>query len=123
LLGVQPAGVPSWGVAIVRRMMRDDKNQLHVGAELLTNQVTPVALVQSGEGGGVFEDGQTALWLYDKPGEMEGGARLLMRAETFSSHLSLLSELNGEDYLLIPVKLLEKCLDCDLVQFRLIKQE
>ena len=123
LLGVQPAGVQSWGVAIVRRMMRDDKNQLHVGAELLTNQVTPVALVQGGEGGGVFEDGQTALWLYDKPGELEGGARLLMRAETFSSHLSLLSELNGEDYLLIPVKLLEKCLDCDLVQFRLIKQE
>ncbi|MFZ5522984.1 MAG: hypothetical protein ACOY9D_02720 [Pseudomonadota bacterium] len=123
LLGVQPAGVQSWGVAVVRRMMRDDKNQLHVGAEMLTNQVTPVALVQGGEGGGAFEDGQTALWLYEKPGELDGGARLLMRAETFSSHRSLLSELNGEDYLLIPVKLLESCLDCDLAQFRLIKQE
>jgi hypothetical protein len=123
LFGVQPAGVQNWGVAVVRRMMRDDKNQLHVGAEMLTNQVTPVALVQSGEGGRAFEDGQTALWLNEKPGEMDGGARLLMRAETFSSHLGLLSELNGEDYLLIPVKLLERFLDCDLVQFRLVKQE
>jgi len=123
LLGVQPAGVQNWGVAVVRRMMRDDKNQLHVGAEMLTNQVTPVALVQGGEGGRAFEDGQTALWLYEKPGEMHGGARLLMKADTFASDCSLLSELNGEDYLLIPVKLLENCLDCDLVQFRLVKQE
>ena len=123
LLGVQPAGAKVWGVAIVRRMMRDDKGQLHVGVELLTNQVTPVALVQSGEGGGAFEDGQTALWLNEKPGELEGQARLLMKAETFSGNRSLLSELNEEDYLLIPVKFLERCFDCDLVQFRLVKQE
>jgi hypothetical protein len=123
LLGVQPAGVQNWGVAVVRRMMRDDKNQMHVGAEMLTNQVTPVALVQGGKGGGAFEEGQTALWLYDKPGEMDGVARLLMRSDTFTNDCSLLSEFNGEDFLLIPVKLLESCLDCDLVQFRLIKQE
>jgi len=123
MLGVQPAGAKVWGVAIVRRMMRDDKGQLHVGVEMLTNQVTPVALIQSGEGGGAFEDGQTALWLNEKPGELEGQARLLMKAETFAGNRSLLSELNEEDYLLIPVKFLERCLDCDLVQFRLVKQE
>jgi hypothetical protein len=123
LLGVQAAGVQSWGVAVVRRMMRDHSNQLHVGAEILANQITPVALVQSGEGGGAFEDGQTALWLNEKPGELAGEARMLMKADTFAGNRSLLSELNGEDYLLIPVKLLERCLDCDLVQFRLVKQE
>ena len=123
LLGVQPAGVQSWGVAVVRRLMRDDNNQLHVGAEMLTNQITAVALIQSGEGGGAFEDGQTALWLYEKPGEAAGEARLLMKADTFALHRSLLSELNGEDYLLIPNGLLERCFDCDLVRFRLIKQE
>lgn len=123
LLGVQPAGVQNWGVAVVRHMMRDDQNQLHVGAEMLTNQITAVALVQSGEGGGAFEDGQTALWLAERTGESAGEARLLMKADTYSEHRSLLSELNGEDYLLIPNGLLEKCLDCDLVRFRLIKQE
>ena len=123
LLGVQPAGVQNWGVAVVRHMIRDDQNQLHVGAEMLTNQITAVALIQSGEGGGAFEDGQTALWLYEKQGESAGEARLLMKADTYDGHRSLLSELNGKDYLLIPNGLLEKCLDCDLARFRLIKQE
>jgi len=80
-------------------------------------------LIQSGEGGGAFEDGQTALWLYEKQGESAGEARLLMKADTYDGHRSLLSELNGKDYLLIPNGLLEKCLDCDLARFRLIKQE
>jgi len=123
VFGVQPDGVQNWGVAVVRRMMRDDKNQMHVGAEMLTNQVTPVALIQSGDGSGAFEDGQTALWLSEKPGELSGQVRLLMRADTYSDHRSLLSEFNGEDYLLIPGGLLEKCFDCDLVRFRLVKQE
>ncbi|MEO8331050.1 MAG: hypothetical protein ABI479_01340 [Gallionella sp.] len=123
LLGVQPAGVQNWGVAVVRRMMRDDKNQLHVGVEMLASQVTPVALIQSGEGGGAFEDGQTALWLAEKPGELTGEARLLMRVDTFAGHRSLQSELNGEEYLLIPNGLMESCFDCDLVRFRLVKQE
>lgn len=123
LLGVQPDGVKNWGVAVVRRMMRDDQSQLHVGAEMLTNQVTPVALIQSGDGSGAFEDGQTALWLSEKPGELPGQVRLLMRADTYSDHRSLLSEFNGDDYLLIPNGLLEKCFDCDLVRFRLVKQE
>ncbi len=121
LLGVQPSGVQNWGVAVVRRMMRDGDNQLHVGAEILTNRISAVALIQSGEGGGAFEDGQTALWLFGKPGA--GEVRLLMKADTFAAHRSLLSELDGEDYLLIPNGLLERCLDCDLVRFRLIKQE
>jgi len=123
LLGVQPTGVPNWGVAVVRRMMRDDNNQLHVGAEILTSQITPVALIKSGEGGGAFEDGQTALWLSEKPGDLPGEARLLMKAEAFAGHRTLLSEFDGEDYLLIPTGLVEKCFDCDLVRFRLIKQE
>lgn len=123
LLGVRPDGVQNWGVAVVRRMMRDDQNQLHVGAEMLTNQVSPVALIQSGDGSGAFEDGQTALWLNEKPGELPGQARLLMKADTFSDHRSLLSELNGEDYLLLPNGLQERLSDCDLVRFRLIKQE
>ena len=123
MLGVQPSGVQNWGVAVVRRMIRDDQNQLHVGAEMLSTQVTPVALIQSGDGSGAFEDGQTALWLSEKPGELPGQARLMMRLDTYSDHRSLLSEYNGDDYLLIPNGLLEKCFDCDLVRFRLVKQE
>ncbi|HEU0234589.1 MAG TPA: hypothetical protein VFQ94_05620 [Gallionella sp.] len=129
LLGVQPDGVPHWGAAVVRRLMRDDANRLHVGAEMLANQIAGVALSQSGGG---FEDGQPALWLQAKsekllaghpPGGSSGEVQLLMKAGTFSAHRSLQTRLNGKNYLLIPGRLQEKGLDYDLANFRAIEQE
>lgn len=122
LFGVQPDGMPHWGAAVVRRLMRDDANRLHVGAEMLANQIAGVTLSQSGGGGG-FEDGQSALWLQAKPGESSGEAQLLMKAGAFSSHCSLQTRLNGKKYLLIPGNLQEKGLDYDLAIFRVIEQE
>jgi len=123
LLGVQPDGVQHWGVAVIRRLMRNDANQLHVGAEMLANQIASVALNQSGGGGGGFEDGQPALWLQARQGDPSGEARLLMKADTFSSHRSLQTQLDGKNYLLIPIILQEKGNDYDLARFRLIEQE
>ena len=122
LLGVQPDGVQHWGVAVIRRLMRNDANQLHVGAEMLANQIASVALSQSGGGGG-FEDGQPALWLQARQGDPSGEARLLMKADTFSPHRSLQTRLDGKSYLLIPILLQEKGDDYDLARFRLIEQE
>lgn len=122
LLGVQPDGVPYWGAAVVRRLMRDDENRLHVGAEMLANQIAGVTLSQSGGSGG-FEDGQPALWLMAKTAESSGEAQLLMKAGTFSTHRSLQTMLNGKNYLLIPGRLQEKDLDYDLANFRIIEQE
>ncbi len=124
LLGVQPDGVRHWGVAVVRRLMRDDANRLHVGAEMLANQITGVALSQSGGGGaGVFEDGQPALWLRAKAGDSSGETRLLMSADVYSPYRSLKVQLDGKNYLLIPVELQEKGNDYDLARFRLVEQE
>ena len=123
LLGMQMEGVPHWGVAVVRRLLRSDANRLHVGAEILATQVASVALSQSGGGGGGFEAGQPALWLYAKPGESSGETNLLMRAGTFSANRSLQTQMNGKNYLLIPNGLQEKYIDCDLARFRLIEQE
>jgi hypothetical protein len=124
LLGVQPDGVPHWGVAVVRRLMRDDANQLHVGVEMLANQIIGVALSQSGGGGGgEFEDGQPALWLQAKQGAPSGEVSLLMKVDTFSAHRSLQTQMDGKSYLLIPSGLLEKGLDYDLAKFRIIVQE
>jgi len=122
LLGVQPEGVSHWGVAVVRRLMRDEANQLHAGAQMLTNQIVGVTLSQSGGGGG-FEDGQPALWLQARPGDSPAEAQLLMKAGAFSVHRSLLTRMNGKKYLLIPGKLQEKGADYDLASFRAIEQE
>lgn len=124
LLGVQPDGVQHWGVAVVRRLMRDDANRLHVGAEMLANQIAGVSVSQSGGGSGGFEDGQSALWLEARQGESSGEAQLLMmKADTFSANRSLQIRLNKKNYLLIPNKLQEKGLDYDLASFRRIEQE
>ncbi|HTN94242.1 MAG TPA: hypothetical protein VMJ33_06665 [Gallionella sp.] len=121
LLGIQPEGVSHWGVAVVRRLLRDDANQLRAGAEILANQVAGVIVNQNG---GEPGDGQTALWLYAKQGAPSGGGQLLlMKADTFSSSRSLKVRLEGKNYLLIPVGLQEKGLDYDLAKFKIIEQE
>lgn len=117
LLGIQPDGVAHWGAAVVRRLMRDDDNRLHVGAEMLANRVAGVKL-ESGR-----DEGQHALWLMAKPGDPPGEARLLMKLEAFSAQRSLQTSLEGRNYLLMPVGLDERGLDYDLARFRVIEQE
>ena len=121
LLGIQPEGVAHWGVAVVRRLLRDDKNRLRAGAEILANQVAGVFLNKDG---GEPGDGKPALWLYAKQGAPSGGPQLLLlETDTFSSSRSLKIQLEGKDYLLIPVGLQEKGLDFDLAKFKIIEQE
>ncbi len=121
LLGIQPEGMQHWGVAVVRRLQRDDVNQMHAGAEILANNVSCVYLNQDGSG---FGDDQPALWLYPKQGELSGAEQLLlMKADTFSANQSLKIQLNKKKYLLIPAGLKEKGLDYDLAKFKLIEQE
>lgn len=122
LLGMQPGGVQQWGVAVVRRLLRDEAGRLHVGAELLTNHIAGMSLRQGGGAGG-FEDGQAALWLYPKPEDMSGEVQLLMKADTFSMNRSLQTALGGKNYLLIPNTLKEHGPDYDLAVFRCVEQE
>ena len=51
LLGMQPEGVPHWGVAVVRRLLRKNENQMNVGAEILANRVAGVILNYGGVSG------------------------------------------------------------------------
>lgn len=121
LFGVQPGGVEHWGVAVIRRLVRDDASQLQVGVEILANQIAVVAISQSCGMG--FEDAQPALWLYAKQDDLPGEAQLLMKADTFSMRRSLQTRLNGKAYLLIPIGLQEKGVDYDLAKFRIIEQK
>ncbi|MDD4928695.1 MAG: hypothetical protein PHP85_05385 [Gallionella sp.] len=116
LLGVQTAGVPRLGVAVVRRMSRDAEGHMHVGAEILTHRASEVVLYQ---GGGE----QPALWLQPRVAAENGLVRLLMRADTFSMQHSLKTNFEGKDYLLIPYELQGRFSDCDLACFRAVEQE
>lgn len=124
LLGIQPEGVPHWGVAVVRRLLRKNENQMNVGAEILANRVVGVALNYGRVAGEAAETaGKPALWLYSKENEAAGETLLLMKADTFSPGRSLKILLNGKEYLLMPLGLQERGLDYDLAKFRFVVQE
>lgn len=123
LLGMQPEGVPHWGVAVVRRLVRKGENQTNVGAEILANRVAGVAMNYSNVAGAGVEDGQSALWLYPRQGDTPGEVQLLMKADAFAPNRSLKILLNGKEYLLMPIGLQEKGLDFDLAKYRYAVQE
>lgn len=121
LFGIQTTGAPRLGVVIVRNLLRDAEGQLHVGAELLSSQVSNVTLQQSAGGGtGCY---QSALWLHARAGIENGTTRLLMPLESFSMQRSFKTNFDGKDRLLIPAELYENGPDYDLVSFRVIEQE
>lgn len=117
LLGVKPNGVSHWGIAVVRRLMCDESNRMHVGAEMLAHQVVGVTL-----SGGVEEEGP-ALWLLGKPEDASGEVRLMMKVATFSPQHSLQTRFQGKNQLLLPVRLEEQGMDYDLARFRVVVQE
>lgn len=122
LVAIRPQGVSHWGVAVIRRLMRDDAEYVHVGAEILSNQVDSVALSQTHGGHAIFEQGQKAVWLHPKSIEEPNG-RVCLLVRSYEPNCSLETELNGKKYLLIPYTIKQKHLDCDLVEFRMIERE
>lgn len=123
LLGIQPEGVPHWGAAVVRRLLRKDETHMCVGAEILDNRVAGVVLNYTSVAGEAIESGQPALWLYSRQNESSGEAQLLMKADTFSPGRSLKVMLDGKEYLLIPIALQERGLGYDLAKYRFAVQE
>jgi len=117
LIGIKPEKVDRWGVGIVRRLSRDQQNNLHVGVEILTNQVIGVGLREHSAG-----EEQPALWL-DNPGDDSGEVRLLMSPDTFFSNRSLHVRLAGKNYLLMPLELVESGEDYDLARYRKIEED
>ena len=113
LIGSKPENVPNWGAGIVRRLSRDDKNNMHIGVEVLSTQIVGISLtdrVQAAD-----EDMQIALYL-NRPADTSGEAWLLMRPDTFSPNRSLNMDMEGKGYLLLPLALVESGDDYDLAR-------
>ncbi|OIR05563.1 hypothetical protein GALL_123060 [mine drainage metagenome] len=120
LIGSKPENVPHWGAGIVRRLSRDDKNNLHIGVEVLSTQISGVSL--SDRVHTLDDEVQIAIYL-NRPADTSGEAWLLMKPDTFSPHRSLKMELGGKGYLLLPLSLVETGDDYDLARFRRMEQE
>ncbi|MBI3480166.1 MAG: hypothetical protein HY016_07415 [Nitrosomonadales bacterium] len=121
LLGVQPEGAQHWGVAVVRRLLTVDDHQLRAGVEILANRVAGVLVSLVG---GKRDVSFPALWLYPQHDETHPSQQLLlMQADRFMPTQSLKTEINGKNYLLIPIGLQGQGIDYDLAKFKLIEQD
>lgn len=120
LVGSKPENVRHWGAGIVRRLSRDEKNNLHVGVEVLSTQIVGISLtdrVRVAE-----EETHVALYL-NRPADTSGEAWLLMKPDTFSLNRSLNMDMGGKGYLLLPLALVESGDDYDLARYRRMEQD
>lgn len=117
LVGIKPEKLERWGVGIVRRLSCDAQDNLHVGVEVLSNHVTGVGLRERNA-----DDERPALWLNNSGGEA-GEVSILMSPDAFSVGRSLKARMGGKNYLLMPLELVEKGADYDLVRYRKIEED
>lgn len=119
LIGSKPENVQNWGAGIVRRLSRDTRNNLHIGVEVLSTQVNCVYLADMHN---PDHGTQVAMYL-NRPNDISGEAWLLMKPGTFSPNRSLNMDVDGKDFLLLPLSLVEKGDDYDLVRFRRMEHD
>jgi hypothetical protein len=120
LLGSKPENVQNWGAGIVRRLSRDEKNNLHIGVEVLSTQIVGVYVVNRAHGADV--EPQLALYL-NRPADTSGEAWLLLKPDVFAPNRSLNMALDGKGYLLLPLALVESGDDYDLARYRRMEQD
>jgi hypothetical protein len=118
LLGFKPENVKYWGTGIVRRLRRDEQNNLDVGVEVLANQVTGVTLREQGG-----REDYSAVWLTNPGANNKAEARLLIKPASFDESSTLQALIDNKRFLLIPKKINEKGDDYDLATYRMIEQE
>jgi hypothetical protein len=120
LVGLQPEKSLHWGVGIVRRLKRDAKNNLHVGIRIISNKISRVVLH---EHEGMHADSDYSALLLDGPGEQSGESLLLLKSDVFSINRSPTMMLDEQSFLLMPLELVEKGVDFDLVRYRKMAQD
>jgi hypothetical protein len=120
LIGSKPENVAGWGVGIVRRLSRDEQNNLHVGVEVLSNQVSGVALGARDHGGA---DGDNLALYLNRPSDNSGEAWLLMNPGAFLNTRSFNMRVAEKNYLLLPLGMVESGEDYDLARYRKMGQD
>lgn len=120
LIGSKPENVQHWGAGIVRRLSRDENNNLHIGVEVLSTQIVGMYVVNRVHG--ADEEAQVALYL-NRPADTSGEAWLLLKPDVFAPNRSLKMALGGKGYLLLPLSLVESGDDYDLARYRRMEQD
>ena len=123
LLGVQTETAKFWGAGVVRRITRDEHQQLRVGIQALSSTAIPVNLSPHGSisSFNAARGGDTALLLSTTP-DKSGEVEMLLRAGSYSSKHGMEMNVHGKQYYLMPSKLTEGGEDFDWARFKVMQR-
>lgn len=119
LVGLQPENATHWGAGIVRRLRRDEQNNLHVGVRIVANRIKGVLLQEKSFG---TDDIRNAALMVERQ-EDAGESWLMVKSDTFSTNRSPTMTDGEFEFLLLPVGVIEKGEDFDLVRYRKMSHE
>ncbi|MGH8633193.1 MAG: hypothetical protein ACRET7_03580, partial [Burkholderiales bacterium] len=119
LVGVQNEAAKYWGIGLIRRIMRDDKQQRHVGIQLLTTTAIPVKISLSQTLSFTDADRETerAILLSTGP-DTQGEVGVVMRVGLFNRRDTLDMTVRDKSFQLTPVGVVEGGEDFDWVKFK-----
>jgi hypothetical protein len=119
LVGVQNEAAKYWGVGLIRRIVRDEKEQRHVGIQVLTTTAIPVKLSKSQALSftDADRDAERAILLPTGP-DARGEVDVVMRSGLFSGRDSLDMTVRDKSFQLTPVGLVEGGEDFDWAKFK-----
>jgi len=122
LVGLHSEASKHWGVGLIRRMLRDQQQQRHVGIEVLTRTAIPVKLSQaqtlSFTGGD--RDSERAILLPAGP-DARGEVGVIMRHGRFNGRDGLDMMVSDKSYRLTPIRLVEGGEDFDWARFKVVQ--
>lgn len=113
MIGLQVEGTPQWGVGLVRRVMRDEQRQYHVGIEIISRSVVMVRMASAA---GDSADGESAVLLSGTP-DANGEVGLVMRAGRYDPNLPVKITGRSKAYLFTPARMLDAGDDFDWAMF------
>jgi hypothetical protein len=123
LVGLQSEASRHWGIGLIRRIMRDEQQQRHVGIQVLTRTAIPVKLspAQTLSFTAGDRDAERAILLPTGP-DARGEVGIIMRAGLYSSRDGFDMMVSEKAYQLTPVRLLESGEDFDWARFKVTQQ-
>jgi hypothetical protein len=123
LVGLQSEASHYWSLGLIRRIVRDERDQRHVGIQILTRTAIPVriSLSQALSFTDADRDAERAILLPTGP-DARGEVGIVMRHGLFNGRDGLDMMLNSKSYRLTPVALVEGGEDFDWARFKVQEQ-
>jgi hypothetical protein len=119
LVGLRGEASSHWGIGLIRRIMRDEQQQRHVGIQVLTRTAIPVriSMSQTLSFTDADRDTERAILLATGP-DARGEVGVILRSGRFNGRDTLDMMVSEKSYSLAPVGLVEGGEDFDWATFR-----